>query len=54
MEEYDWENMKGWDDVCWRCGCEGHILRLCVADMPYDIKQKVFNHALTAQTMKVA
>lgn len=48
VEEYDWGNSKGRDDVCWRCGREGHVARLCVADMPQDIKQKVFDHALTA------
>jgi hypothetical protein len=47
MEEYDWGNSKGRDDVCWRCGREGHVARLCVADMPQDVKQKVFDHALT-------
>ena len=47
VEEYDWGNSKGRDDVCWRCGREGHVARLCVADMPQDIKQKVFDHALT-------
>jgi hypothetical protein len=48
VEEYDWGNSKGRDDVCWRCGREGHVARLCVADMPQDVKQKVFDHALTA------
>jgi len=46
--EYDWGNSKGRDDVCWRCGHQGHVARLCVADMPQDVKQKVFDHALTA------
>ena len=47
VDEYDWGNSKDRDDVCWRCGRQGHVTRLCVADMPQDVKQKIFDHALT-------
>jgi hypothetical protein len=46
-DEYDWGNSRGQDDVCWRCGRGGHVARLCVADMPQEVKQKIFDHALT-------
>jgi hypothetical protein len=47
-EAYDWGNTKDRDDVCWRCGRGGHIAKLCIADMPQDVKQKIFDHALTS------
>jgi len=49
-EECDWGNTKEKEGVCWRCGCEGHIAKLCVADMPEDIKRKVLDHAHVADT----
>jgi hypothetical protein len=50
FEEYDWGNTKEWEGVCWRCGQENHMARNCVADMPEEVKQKVINHALVADT----
>jgi hypothetical protein len=41
-DEYDWGNMKEREGVCWRCGRENHVARNCIADMPNDVKQKVF------------
>ena len=49
-EECDWGNTKEREGVCWRCGREGHMARNCVADMPEEVKQKVINHALVADT----
>jgi len=50
FEEYDWGNTKEREGVCWRCGQENHMVRNCVADMPEEVKQKVINHALVADT----
>ena len=44
-EEYDWGNTKEREGVCWRCGREGHIAKLCVADMPEDVKRGILEHA---------
>ena len=49
-EEYDWGNTKERVGVCWRCGREGHIAKLCIADMPEDVKRKVVDHAHIAIT----
>jgi hypothetical protein len=50
FEEYDWGNTKEREGVCWRCGRENHVAKNCVADMPEEVKRKVIDHALVADT----
>jgi hypothetical protein len=42
--------MKERKGVCWQCGQEGHMARNCVADMLEEVKRKVIDHALVADT----
>ena len=49
-EECDWGNTKEREGVCWRCGREGHVARNCIADMPEEVKRKVIDHVLVADT----
>jgi hypothetical protein len=44
FDDFDWENSKGQDGICFRCGCTGHVVGKCVADMPADAKGHIFNH----------
>lgn len=41
--DFDWGNLKRRDDVCFRCGREGHIAPRCVADMPKDAKDRILS-----------
>src|SRR5882762_1385617 len=44
FDDFDWGNSKGRDGVCFRCGRTGHVAGKCVADMPADVKECIFNH----------
>ena len=43
-DDFDWDNTKNRDGVCFCCGRSSHIAQNCMADMPTDIKERILNH----------
>src|ERR1700685_4092095 len=44
FDDFDWENSKGRDGVCFHCEHSSHIAGKCVADRPTDTKEHVLNY----------
>ena len=42
--------MKDQEEVYWRCGQENHMVKICIANMPEDVKWKVVDHTNLADT----